>query len=829
MAVNKAKYTIEIDGIQQAQQELQATSDSMGNLVEGLEQGATQADKTFDEITQGAANSNAELEKVNKTLDDIVDPSKAKAVADFSKGLAGGFQLSSQAAAVFGDESEEAFNKAQESALRYLAQAKAIEDLGKGLIALNNGFLKSAVTSFKQSGVAAKLFGTTTRAAVAATGIGILLILLGTLIGYWDDIKKGALSAFGSVKDNVADTESGLRKFLEVLFFIPLTFIRINKGIAEFALKFDFVQKIIQKVTEKFNLLKNAIIALLTRLGILDDAETKRAKKREKEAETQLENFEKLKKARELEIRELAALGAKEDEIAKAKLKLIQDELQARQALIASRRALNKEIQQEELDQIKELEIAILETQNTIAKIEADRAAEKKKQLGDVAAAELEAFKKLENARANEIRRLQLEGESEANIAKRKGEFIKEETAIRERLAETRRKLGQKSTQEEIDALEASKLALGETFKELLAIYDKAQTQLEPISPIDPEETARRIIQERELLLRKLTAEAILEGKSAKEVSDIRRKFNTETVEALRKDALEETLIFKELAASLVEGIEEEVVIPLKDLIMTIAVAATDALASIFDFFATISDNKIKELEARLSILNEQQQANATVREQIEKDLANASGERKKQLINQLREVEREERRIANEQANLEKKKLAEEEKANRRRKFIETQKAIIGASQAVIQALAAPFPLNIILPSLIGISAGAQVATIQNTSFDEGGFTGDGMMGDPNVQGRQIAGVVHDNEYVAPTSQIKKMPALFDYLERDRKGFATGGFTSTPTPTGTGSGQLLDASAIEAILSGIRLSVSVDQIEKVQKSNTTVEQKSSL
>jgi hypothetical protein len=828
MARNTAKYTIEIDGIQQAQQDLSATSDSMENLVEGLEQGQKVGKETFDTISNGADEAKNNLDKANSSLDKLVDPSKAKAAADAFKGLNAGFQLGSQAAAVFGNESEEAFNKAQESALNYLARAKAIEDLGKGLIALNNGFLKSAVTSFKQSGVAAKLFGTTTRAAVAATGIGILLILLGTLIGYWDDIKKGALSAFGSVKDNVADTESGLRKFLEVLFFIPLTFIRINKGIAEFALKFDFVQKIIQKVTEKFNLLKNAIIALLTRLGILDDVETKRAKKREKEAETQLENFEKLKKARELDIRLAQAEGKTEEDIAKLKLKLLQDELMVRSEVIASRRALNKEIQQEELDQIRELEIAIIESQKKIDDIVIDSSKKRKEELERNTLAELEAFKKLENARANEIRRLQLEGESEANIAKRKGEFIKEEIAIRERLAETRRKLGQKSTQEEIDALEASKLALGETFKELLGIYDKAQTQLEPISPIDPEETARRIIQERELLLRKLTAEAILEGKSAKEISDIRRKFNTETVEALRKDALEETLIFKELAASLVEAIEEEVVIPYREVVMTIAAATVDAISSMFDFLDTLSENNIARLNAQIVALDNKAKSSASIREQLEAQLANANGKRAEELIKRILMQEKAEKKAVENKIAAEKKLADEERKINNRRKISEVTKALIGTSQAIIQALASPFPLNTILPGIVGASGAFQVAAIASKSFDEGGYTGDGMMSDPNVTGRKVAGVVHDNEYVVRTQEMKRYPQIIDFLESKRRGFAEGGFTS-PVITNNANVDIIDLDALAERLEKLNIRVAVDQITSVLSQNIRVENSNSL
>lgn len=71
--------------------------------------------------------------------------------------------------------------------------SKANEDLFQGMI-----------QGWKDSGVSAKLFGTTARTALTLTGIGILIAALGTIVAYWDDISE----AIG-----LADSEQ--KKFLD--------------------------------------------------------------------------------------------------------------------------------------------------------------------------------------------------------------------------------------------------------------------------------------------------------------------------------------------------------------------------------------------------------------------------------------------------------------------------------------------------------------------------------------------------------------------------------------------------------------------------------------
>ena len=110
----------------------------------------------------------------------------------------------------------------------------------------------------------------------------------------------------------------------------------------------------------------------------------------------------------------------------------------------------------------------------------------------------------------------------------------------------------------------------------------------------------------------------------------------------------------------------------------------------------------------------------------------------------------------------------------------------------------AAPFPANI--PLIIGFAA--QVAGIISTikkaasssskvkkqGFAKGGFTDAFGMGQRDESGKEVAGVVHKNEYVVPefVRQMPGVPPILDYLEDKRRQslgtFAQGGDTSAET-----------------------------------------------
>ena len=123
-----------------------------------------------------------------KALTDAFNPdAKFKALSGSLTGVAGGFSVLTGAMGAFGTQSEDV-----EKALLKVQSAMA---LSSGLQAIGE-----SVDSFKQLGAVVTNFGSKAvasfRAMTAAnkvfmiTGIGVLLVALGAVVAYWDDISK---------------------------------------------------------------------------------------------------------------------------------------------------------------------------------------------------------------------------------------------------------------------------------------------------------------------------------------------------------------------------------------------------------------------------------------------------------------------------------------------------------------------------------------------------------------------------------------------------------------------------------------------------------------
>jgi len=114
----------------------------------------------------------------SKALTDAFNPdAKFKAVSASLAGVAGGFSALQGAIGLFGEESkdvEKAILKVQSA----MALASGIQAIGESADAFKN--MKTvAVDAFKAI-----------KGAIGATGIGLLVVALGTIYAYWDDIKE---------------------------------------------------------------------------------------------------------------------------------------------------------------------------------------------------------------------------------------------------------------------------------------------------------------------------------------------------------------------------------------------------------------------------------------------------------------------------------------------------------------------------------------------------------------------------------------------------------------------------------------------------------------
>lgn len=114
---------------------------------------------------------------------------------------------------------------------------------------------------------------------------------------------------------------------------------------------------------------------------------------------------------------------------------------------------------------------------------------------------------------------------------------------------------------------------------------------------------------------------------------------------------------------------------------------------------------------------------------------------------------------------------------------------AIIGNTAAGIAAALPNIPLSIIVGALGAIQLGIVAAQPlpEKQSYATGGFTGSGF-GSPDATGYKPAGIVHQNEWVAPEWMLQepRTAKVIDYLESVRQGktkpMAEGGFSENST-----------------------------------------------
>jgi hypothetical protein len=155
--------------LKEAQANVAALSDTFGATSKQAVDAAKSAAMLKDKIGDA------------KALTDAFNPdAKFKAVSASLTGVAGGFSAITGAMGLFGAESkdvEKAILKVQSA----MALASGIQAIGESADAFRN-----------MKAVAVNAFNAI-KGAIGATGIGLLVIALGTIVAYWDDI-KGAVS-----------------------------------------------------------------------------------------------------------------------------------------------------------------------------------------------------------------------------------------------------------------------------------------------------------------------------------------------------------------------------------------------------------------------------------------------------------------------------------------------------------------------------------------------------------------------------------------------------------------------------------------------------------
>jgi len=203
MADKKITITTEVKG--NAAEQIDKTANATGNLRKELKQLTLELQNLepgsdrFRELTARAGELRDQIADTN----DIINATAGAPIENLGKGLAGvasigvrGFQGITSAQVLLGSESK-ALQETMVKLQAVAGMADAIQSLGDMGQTITN--IKASFGSFVS---AAKAGLTGIKGAVAATGLGLLVIAIGTLYAYWDDI-KGAVSGVSSEQEKL--------------------------------------------------------------------------------------------------------------------------------------------------------------------------------------------------------------------------------------------------------------------------------------------------------------------------------------------------------------------------------------------------------------------------------------------------------------------------------------------------------------------------------------------------------------------------------------------------------------------------------------------------
>jgi hypothetical protein len=164
---------------------------SMKSEIKELTIQAQQAVMAFGEFSPEALRAEQALAQARDRMDDFndrvaaVNPDKFAQINTVVQGVARGFQAAQGAMALFGNESED-LQKTMVKLQGAMALAEGLEGLGKieqQFTAIFNNVISGAKKAFAAI-----------KAGIGSTGIGLLVVALGSIVAYWDDIR---LAIFG--------------------------------------------------------------------------------------------------------------------------------------------------------------------------------------------------------------------------------------------------------------------------------------------------------------------------------------------------------------------------------------------------------------------------------------------------------------------------------------------------------------------------------------------------------------------------------------------------------------------------------------------------------
>ena len=316
------------------------------------------------------------------------------------------------------DEVKESFNKL----------TAGFGDLKKGYQAMSGG-LTNVAKSFGLSGKAADVFGKTTSAAIAATGIGLIIPLVLALVNYFQNLEGGAkllkkgMAALGAVIASIGDT---MMQILSLDFAGAFKTITGAVGDATKAVdsQFDAEKKLAQ--------LRNTTIIQNAKLNASIEANKKILEDTTLSLDERIKALDGVTKATQT----LATNQIKETELA----------LQAAQAQLVLTN--NYEERREKQLEIAELQASLIDQQTQLANVEYDAekvareirtaaAAERKAQIEESLAQQKTVSETLRDLRIEDIKDEQSKAEAALQVQREATKAtLKENKASKAQLAE---------------------------------------------------------------------------------------------------------------------------------------------------------------------------------------------------------------------------------------------------------------------------------------------------------------------------------------------------------------------------------------------------------
>lgn len=179
MAEKQIKYQILIDDSKSAKtlSDLEQSAEQLNQELKNLDPRS----QDFKNLAKSAQQVDAEIEKINNSIEGIKFEDKIMAWDGATKILGGSVATVVGSFGLLGIESEKLEFLEQQSA-NAIAFAIGLKDMSEGL--------SQVAIAFKKSGIAAQLFGNVTKKALIATGVGALVVALGTVIAYWEEITE---------------------------------------------------------------------------------------------------------------------------------------------------------------------------------------------------------------------------------------------------------------------------------------------------------------------------------------------------------------------------------------------------------------------------------------------------------------------------------------------------------------------------------------------------------------------------------------------------------------------------------------------------------------